>query len=306
MTEEPFTKARVPDGAYSCDQVVQGINLQRVRAHAIVRDGSVTVLAGASVACELAPHVLHESPGLAARRDHVAFDVSATLKDDIVLNSMTEATKLVLGRNVGWKAAAELWHDPDGRTLGEVTDADDGDDVPDELRIVIVRRISPDLERPVREFLLSVDEDFVPPISARTSAQQTHFKHRYHPSANVDPYLNSIRHQRAVLAMRDDVVAGMLSWEERQWGVAYVSTVAVRCALRGHGIATAMYDTFEESTRCQVARIRTWSGDWSHLKLLRSRGYVETGRSDDGHGYGTGSVYLEKTLQAQSQAFIAS
>ena len=305
MTQEPFTKASVPDGAYFCEQIVHRIERQEVKAHAIVHQGHVTVLAGASVACELTPSVLNESPGLAARRDHVRFRISATLVDDVVLDSMTEATRLVLGRNVGWKTASTLWHDTDGRPIAEVVNVCD-DTSGNDLSIVIVPRIDHQLERPVREFLLSVDEDFVPPLSTRTSAQQSHFERRYHPKANVDPYLDSIREQRAVLAMCDDVVAGMLSWEERQWGVAYVSTVAVRRALRGNGIATTMYNAFEASTHCPVARVRTWSDNWGHLKLLRSRGYAETGRSDDDRGYGVGSVYFEKDLKAHNHEFIAS
>ena len=287
----------VPDGRYSCDLHIDDLGGQHVEATAVVTGGGrCLLLAGASVAVPCDEGTFLRIGGGVRREGHVDFSVSAVTRDDVELPDLLEATKFVLGRNTGWRRAMSLWANEGGVPLGElVAEVDAGGcaGVSYETFPSVPDALVPGLER----LLLEVDNDFLPPLSSRSSATQRSFGCGYYPSMNVRPYLESLLGQRLVTASDGSGLVGFLSWAPSDDGGAYVSTIATSRRLRGSGVGRGLYEAFEAACDARVATLRTWSTNWTHLRLLRELGYEEVSRIANHRGAGVDTVCLSKRLR---------
>ena len=168
----------------------------------------------------------------------------------------------------------------------------------------------------VRGLLLDVDDEFVPPLSSRTSTHDRDLDAVVGMSASANPegaaaplgverYLAGVAEQSCVLAFKSGALVGLLSYQRDaelpDIGVsapsAYVSTVVVSKDVRRQGLAQSLYEHLESVMPVgAVVATRTWSGNSSHIGLLGDRGYSLVKTEPDARGPGISTVYYSKTL----------
>lgn len=167
---------------------------------------------------------------------------------------------------------------------------------------VSVRAASPtDLREPLHALLTAADQEFVPPLSARTSTTQSELSPERPRSDGVDPYLTAMMEQHLLVAEQGDEVVGFLSYRPEHLVVvpgrqllgplAYVTTIAVHPTARGRGVARALYTSLIERSGEGRIATRTWSSNDSHIALLGSLGFVEAIRLQNDRGPSMDTVY---------------
>ena len=137
----------------------------------------------------------------------------------------------------------------------------------------------------VKEMLILCDKEFVPPLSARQSTTDKTLKPTTTADAQIpEKYFSNIAGQRAILAIEDGRVVGLMSFfmnhicdaisSEFQKNV-YVSTVVVHPDFRQHGIAGKMYAKLLSVFPKHYVFTRTWSSNISHIRILLAIGFHE-------------------------------
>lgn len=281
---------RLPDGTYSCNTLVHTLGGQHIHADATIADGRVLVHKGANIAI-----VPLDGTFAKDRQADVDFCVSATSNKDVTFDSIVGATSFVLGRNASNATAMELWHDRKGIPIGELMNAETDSTTPKEVTICSYTCVPDTLIKTVKSLLRTVDTEFVPALSSRSSTLQSSFAHRPYELGDITAYLDDIRKQPCVLAIKDGRVIGLLSWtvSEDEPGI-YVTTVAVHPDNRRQGIARKLYDTMIEEHQASPISTRTWSTDWNHLALLRSLSFEETSRETAHRGPVIDTIHLRR------------
>lgn len=168
---------------------------------------------------------------------------------------------------------------------------------------VRVRRAAPDaLAADLHRLLTEADEEFVPPLSARSSTLQQALGPRQARAAGIDAYLAAVLGQELLVAEDAAHVLGFLSWRRDHTvavpgrsplgPLAYVTTVVVTAAARGRGVGRALYGALLRELAGGAVATRTWSRNDAHLALLASLGFAEAVRLPDDRGPGLDTVYL--------------
>lgn len=156
--------------------------------------------------------------------------------------------------------------------------------------------------------LREVDDEFVPPLSARADTVSLPLSGSAAPlragsEVGVEAYFTAMQHESWLLARVSAAVVGVLSYVPGHVEPAlaghspshHVTTIAVARRCRGAGVATALYDALDaEARRASVLWVstRTWSTNRGHLRLLGARRFHEVVRSP--RGWGVDSVYLAR------------
>ena len=163
----------------------------------------------------------------------------------------------------------------------------------------------------VWQLLVRYGEDFVPPLSARNSTCQQHLRDAAVPSdRGPAAYFEQLRHQRFLLAMEGETVAGFLSFRydhvppilagQARAGTLglYVTTLIVDAACRRQGAARGLYRLLMDlEPRCRrLLSTRTWSGNSGHISLLEKLSFAGPVRIPDDRGPGVDTVYYYKLL----------
>lgn len=168
-----------------------------------------------------------------------------------------------------------------------------------------VRRVAPrEHEAVLRLLLTAADDEFVPPLSSRTSTVQQQLGPAQRRAAGIGVYLDALLAQELLVVEDGDEVLGFLSFRPDHviavpgraplGPAAYVTTIVVAAAARGRGAGRALYlGLFDEIAGGAVAT-RTWSRNDAHLSLLASLGFVEAVRLPDDRGPGLDTVYLHR------------
>ncbi len=154
----------------------------------------------------------------------------------------------------------------------------------------------------MRQLIAAVDEEFLPPLSARMDTLAL-----AHPAgqstAGLEAYLQALEREQWLLALDGEDLVGLLSFIPQHEDVtvsdyspaAYVTTIAVKQCVRRAGIGMALYarlreDALERGTRYLLTR--TWSTNASHLRLLSRLGFRQVGSVRDQRALGVDTVYL--------------
>lgn len=170
------------------------------------------------------------------------------------------------------------------------------------VSLVAGRTASPTIERAVHQLLVSVDEEFLPPLSAR---HDTRSRARVEAGAGRDlgRYLGAMRNESWLVAFDGERVIGLLSFTDRPDEAAllawtpslYITTIAVAAEMRRAGVGNALYDNLEaiaNEREVPYLTTRTWTTNASHLRLLRSRGFIKVAEQPHDRAAGLGTVYL--------------
>lgn len=154
----------------------------------------------------------------------------------------------------------------------------------------------------VRDLLLEVDSEFVPPLSTRADTLALHS-----PSGCAmkgrGRYLDALRRESWLAALAGDEVVGLLTFLDAHddprlaaWSPSlYATTVAVAARVRRKGVARQLYDALEATARQRAVpylTTRTWTTNSGHLGFLHSRGFQRVAQLPNDRSTGVGTVYL--------------
>ena len=157
----------------------------------------------------------------------------------------------------------------------------------------------------VYELLKKCDQEFVPPLSQRTSTTQrvlgdSASDERGEPRS----YFRQLCGQSAILAVEQGRVLGFMSYRERHVCedvqdlviTIYVTTIIVDPPHRGQKLTQRMYQKLLDiaQRRDLPVSTRTWSTNDAHIKVLSRLGFYELLRIRDGRGQGIDTVYFRK------------
>lgn len=158
-------------------------------------------------------------------------------------------------------------------------------------------------ERAITRLLERADEEFVPPLSARTGTDQRDGLEDG-TGEDLTPYLDSALDHTYVLALVQGEVVGFLSVHdgyeipelEGYLPSNYVSTVVVHPDHRRNGYARELWKRalsgLPEAYRQPYVTTRTWSTNDSHIALLEELGFETVTRVPDDRGPGVDTVYF--------------
>ena len=172
------------------------------------------------------------------------------------------------------------------------------------------------------EILKSCDEEFLPPLSQRTSTSQKNLGgpgsqaaaasvSAREPAVLPDPdagpraYYNEMICQEFLLAMEEEEMTGFMTFRQNYRyeklpesfnPSLYMTTACVRREWREHGIMSSLYGCMEtEMTarfRCPCITTRTWSTNTAQMHGLPQRGYQAILVLPDDRGPGVDTVYF--------------
>lgn len=161
----------------------------------------------------------------------------------------------------------------------------------------------PDVAAGVRQLLVEADMEFVPPLSSRADTGTLLAEY---DGQDVDRYTESMAKEDWLVAREGADVVGVLSFLDTS-GTAYVTTVIVTAGSRRRGVGTRLYEALERLATergLSAMETRTWSTNRSHLRLLVSRGFIESRREFDERGAGLDTVYQRRDLTGRGEVFV--
>ncbi len=155
-------------------------------------------------------------------------------------------------------------------------------------------------QRSLELLVEEVSDEFVPPLTTRNSTTQAALKD---PSGSESSsYFDEMLTQHSLLLIECDQLQGFLSFRAShcdarlpQIGTCiYVSTISIRPAARGRGLARLLYQKLIELPEILPAWIllRTWSTNTHHLQLLDTLGFKFLLTVPDDRDTGVDTVYL--------------
>lgn len=154
----------------------------------------------------------------------------------------------------------------------------------------------------VRDLLAACDNDFVPPLSARSSTTQQSWEGAA-GGDGVAAYAKTLLEQSVALWKQDGRTVGLLSFRPEyvcealpgRPTVCYLSTLCVSPACRGQGLARRIYEAViawaHEQLPGRPIALRTWSTNAAQLRLMKKLGFTCVLRLPDDRGPGVDTVY---------------
>lgn len=153
------------------------------------------------------------------------------------------------------------------------------------------------------DMLTLSDDDFVPPLSSRSSTTQKDLASGVKSSDGVKKYLGEMMNQQIMASVDGDKLLGFVSFRENYTNNEikasdlpniYISTLIVNPESRGMGITRKMYDILFEEYKNVNIFTRTWSTNGAHIKILGKYGFDLICRIENDRGEGIDTVYFAK------------
>jgi ribosomal protein S18 acetylase RimI-like enzyme len=155
-------------------------------------------------------------------------------------------------------------------------------------------------QRALRSLVEHVSDEFVPPLTTRSSTTQAALKDISGNESNS--YFDEMLMQHSLLLMECDQLQGFLSFRVSHCDARlpqigscmYVSTISVRPAARGRGLARLLYQKLFGLPKTLPVWIllRTWSTNTDHLRLLDTLGFELLFTVPNDRSFGIDTVYL--------------
>ena len=154
----------------------------------------------------------------------------------------------------------------------------------------------------VYKMLEAAENEFVPPLSSRSSSTQQDFSTRA-KNNSIAQYFQQLKNQRFAVAFEDGALIAFVSYKEnyscteipqKELPNIYMSTLIVSPNARGKGVTKALYGRlFSEYENVNIFT-RTWSTNIAHIKILQSYGFeiIQVIKNDRGNGIDT--IYFKK------------
>lgn len=159
-----------------------------------------------------------------------------------------------------------------------------------------------DLKQQILDMMQASDNDFVPPLSARSSTVQKNLKNTITSTDGIYKYFLEMEKQEILGAFDEEKLVGFVSFKIDYTDDVikvdnipniYVSTLVLSQEMRGKGITKVMYDLLFNKlySSCNIFT-RTWSTNVAHTKILSRFGFEELHRKKDDRGAGIDTVYF--------------
>lgn len=155
----------------------------------------------------------------------------------------------------------------------------------------------------ILEMLTEGDEEFVPPLSARSSTTQSDLSGGTKASNGVLNYFNELKKQKILVAVEDEKLIGFVSFKENfindkidecELPNIYISTLLVAESGRGKGLTGKMYEFLFNEYEDSNVFTRTWSTNYAHIKILSKFGFETITVLENDRGKGIDTVYFKK------------
>ena len=156
----------------------------------------------------------------------------------------------------------------------------------------------------IYNLLKEYDNDFIPPLSKRSSTTQTKFNESNF-SGDVKLYFEQMIKQNVLGIFEQNEFIGFISYRENYISKEiddtnlpniYVSTILIKKESRGRGIITKAYEKLTKNLfKKHSVFTRTWSTNFSHIKVLDKNGFECFLIIKDDRGQGIDTVYYRKT-----------
>ena len=152
------------------------------------------------------------------------------------------------------------------------------------------------------EMLESADNEFVPPLSSRSSSTQQNFSEAI-KSNSIAQYFEQLKTQRFAAVFEDGVLIAFVSYRENYTCAAispkelpniYLSTLVVSPKARGKGVTKALYNRLFSAYENVNIFTRTWSTNTAHIKILQKYGFEVIKVLENDRGNGIDTVYFKK------------
>ena len=154
--------------------------------------------------------------------------------------------------------------------------------------------------------LAEADNEFVPPLSSRSSSTQQNFSNTLQ-SDNITTYFEQLKNQRFAVVFEEGELIAFVSFKENytcseigenEIPNIYLSTLVVSPMARGKGVTTALYQKlFTEYAKVNIFT-RTWSTNFAHIKILGKYGFEVIKVLKDDRGNGIDTIYFKKAKKS--------
>ncbi len=160
----------------------------------------------------------------------------------------------------------------------------------------------------ILEMMYAADDEFYPPLSARSSTTQKDLSKSEKSDDGILQYFEQLKSQRFMVAYEDERLLAFVSYKENYTNEhigadglpnIYLSTLIVRPEGRGRGLTTTMYGNLFTAYENANVFTRTWSTNVPHIKILDKFGFevIEVLKNDRGEGMDT--VYFKRKAQKE-------
>ena len=154
----------------------------------------------------------------------------------------------------------------------------------------------------ILDMLIASDEEFVPPLSARTSTTQSDLTGTKKDNGGILSYFEELKKQKILVATENDKLIGFVSFKENfendkientELPNIYISTLIVSPDGRGKGLTYKMYESlFKEYENVNVFT-RTWSTNTAHIKILSRFNFKTFCVLENDRGKGIDTIYFK-------------
>ena len=151
--------------------------------------------------------------------------------------------------------------------------------------------------------LEAADDEFVPPLSSRSSSTQRDLTGGEKNTDGIQKYFEQLKSQRFAAAYEDGELIAFVSYKEdyispeispEELPNIYISTLVASPAARGKGVAKAMYAYLFAAYKNANVFTRTWSTNFAHIKILQAFDFQTIKVLKDDRGSGIDTVYFKK------------
>lgn len=177
-----------------------------------------------------------------------------------------------------------------------------------ENSFVFRQELSEKEKKEVYGILKECNEDFVPPLSKRSSTFQKDWSCTENSEEGVKAYFAEIEKQNNVLLKRNGKTIAFLSFRvpyncselSHYDKICYLTTLCIRKEYRGHKIASMFYTNTELYIRehypgyCMA--LRTWSTNEAQLHMMKQHGFNCVARLQNDRGEGIDTAYFAKNV----------
>lgn len=151
----------------------------------------------------------------------------------------------------------------------------------------------------ILETMRLCDNDFVPPLSARSSTTQKALIGGKSSEEGLVSYMTEMLSQVVLGAFEEDTLLGFVSFKENYTNDVisdnnlpniYLSTLMLKSEARGKNLTQKMYDyLFNTLYADRNIFTRTWSTNFAHLKILEKFDFklIKTIKNDRGNNIDT-------------------
>ncbi len=158
----------------------------------------------------------------------------------------------------------------------------------------------------ILEIMQICDNDFVPPLSSRSSTTQSDLKSGEYDKNGILNYYTEMEKQDILAAIDDDgTLLGFVSYKHNYTSEIitktpniYLSTLMLHPKSRGKRLTNKMYEhLFCELYPDHHIFTRTWSTNAVHIKILSNFGIGEFHRIKNDRGEGIDTVYFTNSIK---------